>query len=317
MKSNISLSGRLAKFAASQRFWLTYFILTILLVGAPGCLLSLPLLALGRIYPPAHRAGSWLFAKGVAVLMAVQPWLNGFIQIAVPKTAGGQGVLYVGNHRSTLDVYFLLAHIQGIRVLAKKSLLYVPFLGAVMVMTRQILVQRQSIGNSKSYLVSGAKLRFAPETFPERGEGSPRIRRLARGFFLATLVRTRRWRESTSNYLKAMQTVETALAAGENVHIFPEYTRCPKGFVGTQKFALAPFQIALKTRALVVPIVFKDTDLVWSRGFWGLNARHRVRVYSLPPVDGAQFDNPRALLVAVQTRIDAELQRDIGREVLS
>jgi 1-acyl-sn-glycerol-3-phosphate acyltransferase len=48
------------------------------------------------------------------------------------------GKLYVSNHRSHLDVFFLLANIPRIRVVAKKSLYRIPLLGFMMRVLKQI-----------------------------------------------------------------------------------------------------------------------------------------------------------------------------------
>jgi 1-acyl-sn-glycerol-3-phosphate acyltransferase len=125
-----------------QRAWLAYFFISIALIGAVGVAVSAPFLGLGRRQRRARMIGERLFQRGVACLLRCQPWLAAQVELGTAREAG-RGTLYVSNHRSTLDVFLLLAHVPGVRVLAKRSLRRVPGLGAAMALTRQILVSRQ------------------------------------------------------------------------------------------------------------------------------------------------------------------------------
>lgn len=115
---------------------MAWFFLAIALVGLPGVLLSGPFLLIGRRYPRVRRRGATLFRKSVRFLLRTQTWLAADVALQRP----GPGTLLVSNHRSTLDVFLLLAHVDGIRVLSKKHLRRVPFLNAAMRLTRQIFV---------------------------------------------------------------------------------------------------------------------------------------------------------------------------------
>jgi 1-acyl-sn-glycerol-3-phosphate acyltransferase len=230
---------------------MAYFLAAIALIGAVGVSLAAPFLLVGRVWRRPRRVGARMFQSGVHLLLRCQPWLRADVAIS-PRA---EGALYVSNHRSNLDVFILLGHIAGIRVLAKRSLRLVPFLGEAMWLTRQIFVRRG------------------------RGEDLSR----------------------------AMREIERGLREGDALHVFPEYTRCAPGFTGTQKFALAPFQVAIAANAAVVPIVFRGTDAVWPKGALGLRPREPVSVVSLPPLAAADYSSPRALMLEVKARIDAAI----------
>lgn len=233
-----------------RRFWLGYFFAIIALLGGSIISLFLPLLLAGRYLKRFRLAAATLFRRGCRVLLDVQPWLDA--DVAITPIEPGRGTLYVSNHRSTLDVFFLLGHLAGIRILAKRTLLLVPGLGEAMWLTRQVFVTK----------------------------GKP------------------------DDYLKAMRKIEHGLRDGDAMHVFPEYTRCTPGFVGTQKFAGAPFQVARTVGARVVPIVFEGTDRAWPKGFYAIRFRTKVRVRTLEPLDSLAFPNAKALADEVRSRIE-------------
>jgi 1-acyl-sn-glycerol-3-phosphate acyltransferase len=220
-----------------------------LLGGSAVSLLS-PLLLSGRYWKALRRAAGEAFRSGCRLLLVAQPWLDAEVRIAPVEP--GRGTLYVSNHRSTLDVFFLLGHLSGIRILAKRTLLLVPVLGEVMWLTRQVFVTK----------------------------GRP------------------------DDYLKAMRQLERGLRDGDAMHVFPEYTRCPPGFAGTQKFAGAPFRMAQAAGARVVPIVFEGTDGAWPKGLYALRYRTPVRVRTLEPLEANAYPNAKALADEVRARIE-------------
>lgn len=123
-----------------------FFFGSIALIGTLGVSLAAPFLLLGRGWRDARRVGGILFRRGVYFLLWAQPWLRADVRIA-PRASFGPnrspGTLYISNHRSTLDVFFLLANVTGVRILSKRKLLLVPFLGEVMWLTRQIFVTKE------------------------------------------------------------------------------------------------------------------------------------------------------------------------------
>lgn len=113
-----------------SRSWLMYFFLSIGLLGGMTGAVCLPLWCAGKIFRPLYSFSSNLFAFSVRVLLGIQPWLNAQVDIKIPERNKGNsvGVLTVSNHRSNLDMFFLLASLPGIRVVAKESLFRNPLL---------------------------------------------------------------------------------------------------------------------------------------------------------------------------------------------
>jgi 1-acyl-sn-glycerol-3-phosphate acyltransferase len=114
--------------------------------------------------------------------------------------------------------------------------------------------------------------------------------------------------QGMGSYLLAMETVRKRLRGGETVHVFPEMTRCPHGFVGTLDFSPMPFHIARQEGIPILPIVFKGTDSVWPRGEMGLKFRRPVVGNMLDQVDPKQFNSTLDLKIEVQRRIAEALQ---------
>ncbi|MCC6137776.1 MAG: 1-acyl-sn-glycerol-3-phosphate acyltransferase, partial [Bdellovibrionaceae bacterium] len=128
--------------------WMMYFLTMIAVMGvftAYG--LCTPFYLLSRVYPPAKSWGDIVLQKSTWGLLQLQPWLR--MEIALPKNLSGQ--LLISNHRSHLAVFLFLAHVKGVRVLAKDSLFRIPFLGFIMRMSYQIPIVRGSV---ESYVQS-------------------------------------------------------------------------------------------------------------------------------------------------------------------
>jgi 1-acyl-sn-glycerol-3-phosphate acyltransferase len=121
-------------------FWLFYFVLSIVVIGALLAYgVAVPLFLLGYLWKPATRAADRVMVRGIRALMAVQPWLDSEIALDLPEY--GQGCLLVSNHRSHLDAFILLSRVPGIRILARSSLFSIPFLGLLMRLSKQISVK--------------------------------------------------------------------------------------------------------------------------------------------------------------------------------
>lgn len=128
--------------------WMGYFLTTIGFLGLlTAYMLCTPLYVLSRYYKPAKPYADSLLQKSCALLLSVQPWLK--MNVNLPLQLNGK--LLVANHRSHLDVFLFLAHVRGVRVLAKDSLFRIPFLGFIMKMSYQIPIVR---GNVESYVQS-------------------------------------------------------------------------------------------------------------------------------------------------------------------
>jgi 1-acyl-sn-glycerol-3-phosphate acyltransferase len=116
-----------------------YFLATIFFIGFPICVATLiPLYFLSFFVPSVQKPADRILLWGIALLMRVQPWFNSEITIEIPPG----GAMLVSNHRSHLDAFVFLSNVRGVRILAKKTLFYVPLLGIMMKVTGQIPTQR-------------------------------------------------------------------------------------------------------------------------------------------------------------------------------
>lgn len=133
-----------------SKFWLLYFLATIVLIGAPLCaVFCIPFYLLSFLIPSAQRVTDAVLRWGIVQLMRAQrPWLQEInLDFNLPPRSGKTGLLLVSNHRSHLDVFLLLAHVRGIRILAKRDLLWIPFLNVMMIVSQQILVRRGDLAS--------------------------------------------------------------------------------------------------------------------------------------------------------------------------
>jgi 1-acyl-sn-glycerol-3-phosphate acyltransferase len=127
-------------------FWLAYFIFSIAFLGSFFAYASsIPFFLLGRIFPSAQKIGGRALAAGTRVLLRVQPWLKGEIDIRPLN----DGCLLVSNHRSHLDAFLVLSAVPGVRILAKEALFHVPFLGMMMRVSGQVPARKN---DPESYL---------------------------------------------------------------------------------------------------------------------------------------------------------------------
>ena len=237
--------------------WLIYFLISIAFLGSLMAFgICVPLYLLSRFLPNLEARADQIMCRGIHLLLRLQPWLRSEIALDLPMLPG-RGYLLISNHRSHLDTFILLAHICGLRILAKKSLFAIPFLGVMMILSRQIPTARGRV----------------------------------------------------DSFMQALQLIRVRLRLGERVHIFAEMSRCPAGFAGgTQNFSLAPFLIAHQENILIIPIVFRDTDLVWPKGVFGLSYRQPIQVRALEVIDPSQFASAELLKNAVQQRINEALK---------
>lgn len=130
--------------------------------------------------------------------------------------------------------------------------------------------------------------------------------------FLGLMMRASRQigvpRGQLGSWVLAMDEVKRRLLQGETVHVFPEMTRCTLGFKGIQPFTAGPFLAAIQGRAVVVPMVIKDTDQTWPKGQMGLYFRRPLQVRTLTPLKAGDFMTADQLKVAVQMQIEQALQ---------
>lgn len=112
-----------------------------------------------------------------------------------------------------------------------------------------------------------------------------------------------------NEYREAFAEVKSALEQGDPVHIFPEMTRCPLGFRGTQRFHLMPFQVAIELKIRIVPVAFFNTDRAWPKGSSKMDRSVVVTAEALEPVDASVYLDSETLKNEVQRRINAALER--------
>jgi 1-acyl-sn-glycerol-3-phosphate acyltransferase len=129
--------------------------------------------------------------------------------------------------------------------------------------------------------------------------------------FLALMMRSTRQirieRGRFDAWVKAMDEVKARLQQGERVHVFPEMTRCSPGFRGLKDFRAAPFLAAIQQDAVVIPVVFKNTDGAWPKGFSGINFGAPVVVRTLKPLRAKEFKSAEQLKLAVRSQIEEAL----------
>jgi 1-acyl-sn-glycerol-3-phosphate acyltransferase len=137
--------------------WLTYFFLMIGVVGFLGAYLTAaPFFLMGYLFSPLRRFGDAIMRWGIWLLLYLQPWMKARVLIETPQLKPGQSCLFVSNHRSTLDTFIVLAHITGVRIMAKKSLFSNPFLGPIMRLCNHIPAR---LKDPSSFTTAVARLR--------------------------------------------------------------------------------------------------------------------------------------------------------------
>lgn len=128
--------------------WFIYLVAAIVLVGLPGCTVCVPFILLGRLWRPLQNQMGRIASFLIRCMFSLnRVWLNADIKLNLPKGLGSNNhpYLIVSNHRSHLDAFFLLSYIPNVRLLAKLQLFFVPFLGVMMWVLRQIPVKSKSL----------------------------------------------------------------------------------------------------------------------------------------------------------------------------
>lgn len=155
----------------SRIFWSIYFVISIALIGLIfGYLLTFALYFTAWIVSlfyvrPARRlsdfiryGAEYVQCFSIRMLLRLQPWLH--CQTNLPHIYGfydqfkTRRVLFVANHRSSLDTFFLISYIPGLRGLAKSSLYYNIFFAPFMIVAGFMPVKK---GSADSFL-EGLKL---------------------------------------------------------------------------------------------------------------------------------------------------------------
>ncbi len=113
--------------------------------------------------------------------------------------------------------------------------------------------------------------------------------------------------KSFDSYTAGLERARKGLRAGDIVHVFPEATRCQIGFEGVQRFIPGIFQIAMQEGVTIIPIVFKDTDLVWPKGSLRFAFRQPIAVVTLDPIEPRDFSSIQSLVTETKSRIERKM----------
>ena len=89
-------------------------------------------------------------------------------------------------------------------------------------------------------------------------------------------------RGDCDSVVQMMEACEKTIGQGNSIMMFPEGTRSPTGEM--RPFKPGAFELALKTRTPILPIVISGTaDALPKRGFV-LRGRHPIRISVLDPI---------------------------------
>jgi len=115
-------------------------------------------------------------------------------------------------------------------------------------------------------------------------------------------------RKSIRSAMQMMRDCEQALREGSPVMMFPEGTRSPDGTLGS--FKPGAFELALKARVPVQPIVINGSARALPKRGWLLRGTHHIHVHVLPvvSVDSYAGNAAPALSRSVRSVIEAELK---------
>jgi len=161
--------------------WYFWLLITIAAVGAPGCLVAAPGWIVGYFWYPATIAAGRFGRRAIKFMLMLNPWLKVRVEGEFPSVLGRLNcpAMIVANHRSALDVFLLITMLPNVRIVAKKELWGIPFLGFIMTMMKHIPVDRgdaESLLKLNSEIVSALKRGESVAVFPEG-------KRCEKGFF--------------------------------------------------------------------------------------------------------------------------------------
>lgn len=195
----------------------------------------------------------------IRFLLKIQPWLsceNNFQSIfGFYDQYKTRKIMFVSNHRSNLDTFFLLSFIPGLRGLAKSSLYYNIFFAPYMMAAGFVPVKKGSIN----------------------------------GFIEGLRVLKK----------KILEINRAAL-------VFPETTRCAKGYDSIGKFSTAVFDAAMASSAMIVPIYLHNTDQVMGRGDFLIHPFKPIHIKILNAIPADSFNNSTELTEHVWNALKVE-----------
>lgn len=234
----------------SRWLWSIYFVVTLALVGfVMGYLVTLPLFLLSGLLRPFGQLSRVL--RSVAEL--VQCLSIRFllkIQPWLQCQTNFPAILKFYENLGTRQVMFVANHRSNLDTFLLIS--YIPSLR----------------GLAKSSLFSN--IFFAPMMW-------------AVGFIPVQ-------KGSITGFIQGLRLMkEKILSQQQPVLVFPETTRCVKGFVGVQKMSQAVFDVAMETSAVVVPIYIQGTDQLMGRGDLLVHPFTPVSLKLLPSLKAKEY----------------------------
>lgn len=97
-------------------------------------------------------------------------------------------------------------------------------------------------------------------------------------------------KQNVASYLKGLQQLKNKfLKQNKSVLVFPETTRCEKKYPSVQKFSSSVFEVAISSKALIVPIYIKNSDEVLGRGDFLVHTFKVVHLTLFSAIDASQF----------------------------
>jgi 1-acyl-sn-glycerol-3-phosphate acyltransferase len=112
-------------------------------------------------------------------------------------------------------------------------------------------------------------------------------------------------RGDRTSVVRMMRACEATLASGSSIMMFPEGTRSLTGRM--RAFKPGAFELALRTRRPILPIVLEGTSNALPKRGFVLQGRHPIRVTVLDPIPPDRFEgqSPKELTEQVRGVIAA------------
>ena len=115
-------------------------------------------------------------------------------------------------------------------------------------------------------------------------------------------------RGDRASVIRMMDACEQTLAAGNSIMMFPEGTRSPDGHL--RAFKPGAFELALRTRTPLLPIVIEGTARALPKRGFVLQGRHAIRIHVLDEIPYAAF--ARTPVDALTDEVRAVFAAELG-----
>jgi 1-acyl-sn-glycerol-3-phosphate acyltransferase len=110
--------------------------------------------------------------------------------------------------------------------------------------------------------------------------------------------------KNLGSFIKSLDEARDRARSGQNILIFPEFTRCAPGFHGIGPLNRAVFKMARDAKALVVPIMIQGTDVAWPKNESCFHPVSHVSIRALPALDADVFTSSEALMHATRAAFE-------------